>query len=294
VLPQFARMKDEAFAEYMVEILTDHEAAKGKLPNKHDLIKMYAARALREYLPVVAIDPDQTELGPQAAKRKAREMAYVDALTKFIERPGMDKLADDEKAAMRFVRREVIETLAQTKAPSIVSGTAKIEGPIVPTLLKVLSPKGGLDLAPDLSERLEAAIGVCQMNLKYAGEYQGELGLHLVAMFVADFARAYNQDFSETGPDTKKPRRWEWRVQSKRLEEALKDMTKNAKGQPYAAKAKELEDYASVKLFPPMYAKNQTQVNQNDINLFGDEAKKLRPRTMQVYRTVKAYVIDAN
>jgi hypothetical protein len=296
-LPQFARVaalyKEESFGDYLIELLADHEAAKGKLKNKHDLVKMYAARALREYLPVTALE-EGGELTPNQAKRKARELAYVDALAKFIERPGMDKLPDDEQAAMHFVRREVIETLAHAKAAAIVTGTKQVEGPIAPTLLKVLSPKSGLDLTPDLAERLEAAIGVAQMNLKYGGEYQGELGIYLVARFIAEFVTEYNKDLvlilAKTGDES--PRgKLEWRIQAKRLEVALQDMAKNAKGQPYAAKAEQLEKDALL-LLRPMQDKKQDKINQGSIKLFADEAVKYRPKTGQVYRNVKTYVIE--
>ena len=292
MLPVFARMKDDKFGEYMVEILTDYGEEKGKALNKHDLIKMYAARALREYFPVNCISPDEENLGPNTARRKAHELLYVDALAKFIERPGMDKLADDEKAAMHFIRREVIETLAGAKAPSIVAGTAKIEGPIAPTLLKVLAPKSGLDLKPQLPEKLEAAIGICNMNLKNSGEYQPELGLHLVAMFVHEFAVEYNKDFAIFGEKDAAPKaRMEWRIQSRRLEEALKEMSKNVKGQPIATEAKRLEDYATETFLRPMQGKKQTQITQGTLEPFRNEAMKLRPKNTQVYKTVKDYVI---
>ena len=64
-----------------------------------------------------------------------------------------------------------------------------MEGPIAVTLLKVLVP-GNLDPAPNLAERNEAALGLCQMNYKNMPEYDTVYGypIALAAMVALDVA----------------------------------------------------------------------------------------------------------
>jgi hypothetical protein len=276
MLAHAARLKDAAIGDYLADILN------GK---SHDAIKLYAARGLRELFPVAVVDAGAV-LAAADVKRKDREVKHVDALVGFAQRPGGDKLSEPEQNAIRFLRREAIESLAHTQAPLVVTDKVKVEGPIAPLFLRVLSPKGGLDPAPSLAERVEAAIGVCQMRNLEAANYQSELGVYLVAKLVNDFADAYNKDLVDMRT---KPAQMLWKVQSKRLELALKDLAKNVKNQPVEPKARQLAEDAT-KLIKSM--QTYTQVNQNELLLFGKMAATLRPASNEVYRGNKTFVID--
>lgn len=276
MLPHAARLKDEAIGNYLAEILNS---------KAHDSIKLYAARGLREQFPVAVVDAGAV-LAAADVKRKDREVKHVDALVGFALRPGGDKLSEPEQNAIRYLRREAIESLAHSQAPLVVADKVKVEGPIAPLFLRVLSPKSGLDPAPNLAERVEAAIGVCQMKNLEAANYHTELGVYLVARLVNDLADAYNKDLVDMKT---KPAQMLWKVQSKRLELALKDLAKNVKNQPVEPKARQLVDESTF-LLKSMQSYNQ--VNQNQLLLYSKMAATLRPSANEVFRGNKKYVID--
>jgi hypothetical protein len=168
-----------------------------------------------------------------------------------------------------------------------VADKVKVEGPIAPLFLRVLSPKSGLDPAPNLAERIEAAIGVCQMKNLEAANYHTELGVYLVARLVSDFGDAYNKDLVDMRAN--KPAQMLWKVQSKRIELALKDLVKNVKNQPVEPKARQVADEATI-LIKSMQSYNQ--VNQNQLLLFSKMSAALRPSANEVFRGNKKYVID--
>ncbi len=277
MLPHAARLKDEAIGDYLADIL------RGKA---HDAVKLYAARGLRELFPVAVVNADAV-LAAADVKRKDREVKYVDALVGFAQRPGGDKLSEPEQNAIRYLRREAIESLAHTQAPLVVADKAKVEGPIAPLLLRVLSPKGGLDPAPNLAERVEAAIGVCQMKNLEAANYNAELGVYLVAKLVNDFADAFNKDLVEIRAN--KPPQMHWKVHSKRLELALKDLVKNVKNLPVEKKTQQMAGDATI-LIKSMQTYNQ--VNQNGLQRFSTMAATLRPASNEVYRGYKNFVVE--
>src|SRR5205823_4439484 len=159
--------------------------------------------------PVVVVDANAV-LAAADVKRKVREVMHVDALVNFAQRPGGDKLSEPEQNAIRFLRREAIESLAFAQAPLVAADKVKVEGAIAPLILRVLSPKGGLDPAPNLAERVEAAIGVCQMKNLDAANYNTELGIYLVGRLVNDFADAYNKDLVDMRAN--KPAQMLWKV----------------------------------------------------------------------------------
>ena len=281
MLLQAARLKDEAIGNYLADILTER-GDKG--PNMHDVVKLYAARGLREYFPVVTL-----EAAPLAAadiKRRDRDVRYVDALVKFIDRKNAGKLSVPEQNGIRFLRREALESLAAAQSAAVLIDNTKVEGPIAPTLLRVLSPKGGLTPEPGLAERIEAAIGVCQLNYAKSPSYHPETGIYLVGGLVKDFATAFNKDLAK---NPKLPEML-WRIQAKRLELGLKDLTKYAKIQPIEPQAKKLADSAT-----PLLKSIQTfnQVNQNELQAFSKMLATLpRAPADSVYKGNKTYVIE--
>ena len=281
MLPHAARLKEEAIGNYLAEILTDH-GDKG--PNMHDAIKLYAARGLREFFPVTTLDA--TPLAAADVKRRDRDVRYVDVLVKFIERKAGDNLSEEEKNGQRFLRREAIGSLAACQSPAVLVENNKVEGAIAPTLLRILSPKGGLTPEPDLAERVEAALAVCQINYAKCPTYQPETGVFLVGTLIKDFATASNKDLA------KNPKVFEqsWRIKAKQLELALKDLTKNARNQPIEAQAKKLEQSAT-----PLLKAIQTpsQVNQGELQLFGKMLATIpRAPADAVYKGNKNYVIE--
>src|SRR5262249_53687968 len=136
----------------------------------------------------------------------------------------------------------------------------KVHGEAAYGLLSALvKNKAGLNPPADLSERLEAAIGICGLQFNSKADerelYQADTGIYLVAMFLGDFIDAYRADHARfgTGVGVKKGKKGEaldvvplrpWKSDAKRLEAALKQLVANSKTTPIDEKVKKFEPYA--------------------------------------------------
>jgi hypothetical protein len=297
-LVQVAKLRDDAFGDYLAELIT-------KEPDKHDVVKFYAVRALREFYapgerstnaekvqpakPVVPVQAGAV-LGDATQKKMERDLRYANAVLKFAEnRPGAGKLPLEEQEVLRIFRRHAIETLAAMQAPTVVYDKNKIDPPIAPFLLRVLSPYTDLEPAPGLAEKVEAAIGVCQMQYKNVPEYQPELGVYLVGLLVADFMTEANKDVGQIAAG--KSPAMHWRLADKRLELALKDLVNNAKGQPVEANAKRLEAAAGPLLKDMGKGKTIQGINPGMLNEFRKMAMSMRPKSNEVFKGMK-YTIN--
>jgi hypothetical protein len=308
-----AKMHEDTMYGYLSDLVLDHTSVKGDAtPNKHDTIKLYAIRGLREYLypldagsppklmpglPVgVAAVEDNAVLTAAQDKRKARELQCVTALLSFIEKPGAKNVKEEEQNGARFLRRDAIETLAQARAAAVAYGKGKAQGPIAPALLRVLSPKSDLDPEPGLSEKLEAAIGVCQIKWNTVPEYQPDIGAYLVGKFTVEFLKQYNGDLVFIKAEKPRPPLMHWRFAAKRLEIALADMSANAKG--YAGDVKNLEanfngfKNDAIRVLKGVQEKGQLPVQQGEINILNNSVNKMRPASNQVFKNIKAYSIN--
>jgi hypothetical protein len=219
---------------------------KGQQP---DYIKLYALKSLRELLerqPPVPTDPQD---------RKKWEGFYrpaIEELIAWVERsPAIPKDATEEEKkrineVAQYLRREAIRALAQARVPAVSfdGNGKKVEGPVAYVLLKVLAGDG-MSPAPSLSEKVEAAVGLCQVRADPGVPYRSDLALYLVGRFIAkEFARAYNDDqprFASTDLPDKKPKKGRkeedtgpseprqvraepWKIHQARLFNGLKEM----------------------------------------------------------------------
>jgi hypothetical protein len=273
------------------------KAANGSTKNKHDIVKMYAARGLREFFPLRGLTDNDDPPGEKLLQRKAKEVKYVEGLVALVERAPPAKLAAEEADAIRFIRREAVESLAQAQVPaaSTWKGAGQIEGPVAPTLLRVLA--GAIDPEPGLPERVEAAIGVCQIKYRFFPDYHPELGTYLVGKLLHDFFNAYNTDLPNLKGGTKRPAQMHWRIHSRRLDAALKEMAANAKVRsvdkesPEEALAKQLGRDA-LPFLKLMQDQQLRQIPQDQLRQFRDTVNKMRPKTNTAFKTLKSTPID--
>ena len=197
MLPTMARFKADPVGAYLADLIDNKDGTT------HDIVRLYALKGMREYLPIFSfyddyeIDGKLSNLNAVLAK-KPHDIKNIDALVKFIERPvsvaGMTK---EEIDAVRYLRREAIITLAQVGAPAVsaIKKLKKVEGPVAPTLLKVLvKGKGGLQPPASLSEKIEAAHGLCYMKHANMPEYNPDVAAYLIGQTVVEFVSEYNQD----------------------------------------------------------------------------------------------------
>src|SRR5207253_1082622 len=140
---------------------------------------------------------------------------------------GMGK---EQADVVHFFRREAITSLAQAGAPAVLVNkkAALLESPVAPTLMRVLA--GDIDPKPTTQEKIEAAVGLCSMKYSGMPEYAPDIAVYLVGKTLVEVVKDYNDDllaFTAKGKDRKAPR-IAWKVESLRLETALKDLKTNA------------------------------------------------------------------
>jgi len=161
-------------------------------PTKHDAIKVYAIKALKDFFPVAIVPTD-------------KDVVRVQALTSYIERKWPAGVSLDELAAISFMRRQAIQVLAHAKV-SIVrppKDDKSIDGQVAVTLLKVLAAK---ELSPPppprkhvlevagLEERCYASFGLCDMKPDPLNHYQPDLSVYAVGYCLADFIDVFVTD----------------------------------------------------------------------------------------------------
>src|SRR5207244_1546371 len=109
----------------------------------------------------------------------------------------LSALPYEEQMAVRFIRREAIIALAQAGAPAVSAVPDKVAkkapnpvGLVAPTLLKVLA--GNLQPPPSSHEKIEAAIGLCNMKHPNMPEYNPGLATYLIGQMILDLSAEYS------------------------------------------------------------------------------------------------------
>jgi hypothetical protein len=160
MMSSLGKLKQENTTSYLAGLVEN--------PKTDEVIRLYAIKGLRECMPVHIQDSTRDPLLPEKvlAARIALDVKPVQALTKYLEQAKPANNSPDQIAVFYYFRREAITALANAEAPAVAIVGRKpqrVEGPVAPTLLKVLS-NGVLQPPPRLQEKLEAAVGVCRMK----------------------------------------------------------------------------------------------------------------------------------
>jgi hypothetical protein len=274
MLPLAAKTKHEKLDELLISLVRN--------PKTHDAVKNYAFKAMAEFFPVDVVNVLKPAANPAKLKR---DIDRVNALMDVLgEKVGNNVTPD----AFRFVRRHAVRALAQTGAPAVeFEKTRKINAPAVLGLLRVLAPvktKHAIDPAPTLGERLDAAIGYC--NIRFGTEidpddlYQPDVGLYLVGRhFFPDFVDAYRNDHAQ-GKLKPGIGRLPWKTDAISFNAALQTLVKNAKNQNIEDKVKKFVSYAKPVL-DDMVAHKTVTVDPTALETM------LRPKDGAVWRKTK-------
>lgn len=224
MMPAMARVKSDPVFDYFVALTGN--------PKTHDVINLYAIKGLRDAMPIT-VQPDDLNLNfndKAQNDKRARDKKYVDALKTFIEKKrDLSGMSYEEASAVRFIRREAIITLAQAGSPAVSAvlpkqakkGVDNPDGLVAPTLLKVLA--GNLQPPPSSQEKIEAAIGLCNMKHPNMPEYNPNLATYLIGQLILDLSAEYSKDlqnFALVGADKRLPF-IAWKTESKRLKVGL-------------------------------------------------------------------------
>jgi hypothetical protein len=228
LLPILARYGDEDVGDYLTEMLKD-----AKL---HDALKVYALKGLRAFFKVRPphVDPDRDD----EKEARKRDAARVETVLAYMNRKPNDNAPPEEVEALRFIRREAIKALAETRVPALAVVKAKVQLPVALTLLSVLAPeKNGLAPSSSLTEKGEAAIGLCRIKGGVFEQYQPDAALYLIGRFLVEFATKYREDAINFGGKVKgeRPPLLPWKYYSERLEQGLKELQANIPPQASAA-----------------------------------------------------------
>lgn len=215
ILAQLARAGSEECADLLLEVLKD--------PNENDGVKLWAIRGLRELFNVKQPTPK-------------RESAYIQALLETLEarctvkKDEIARKTPDELAADRYVRREVIRALGETRHPVLVDG-GKV-GSASWWLLRI-ARKDRISPEPSLSEQIEAAVGVCQLQPKLAKDYHLDYVAHQLGWFIVEYVGASNNKNVLQPPNSSTG--VAWKAQAARLAQALDDLQAGAGKEPSVA-----------------------------------------------------------
>jgi hypothetical protein len=100
----------------------------------------------------------------------------------------------EEVEGFRYVRRQAIRALAQTRFPAVMNKKEFVGTPTALALSRVLVDDG-ISPTANLSEKLEAAIGICQLQTNLTNppvDYYPDYAAHAVGLFIVELGKAFN------------------------------------------------------------------------------------------------------
>ncbi|MSQ93971.1 MAG: hypothetical protein EXR98_05375 [Gemmataceae bacterium] len=231
MLPAMARLQHHSINDYLASLVQDEKET-------HDAVRHYALKAVREVMPIrIQLEPDPTQPqfedfnDPKQNARRLYDQKNVDALAKYINRPlKVEGMTQAQIDVIRYLRREAIVALAQTSAPAVsaLKKPMKMDGLVAPTLMKVLA--GSVQPPPSLSEKIEAALGLCAMRYPNMPEYNPDVANFLIGRTLLEFTTEYNKDlvnFAIVGAKKQLPL-IPFKGDSNRLTAGLKLLAENA------------------------------------------------------------------
>jgi hypothetical protein len=210
ILARLGEAGQEEAAKLLVEVVKD--------PNQLDAVKLYAFRGLKELFELG--DPDRSIF-----QDRALETQCLQALEGYIlkKRDLPMGATPEEIEGIRYVRREAIRALGKTRFPAL-SNKGKVEARPALTLLRV-ARKDGIAPEPGLYERVEAVIGVCQLQPVLFRDWNMDNSAFHVGAVLFDFATAYNNAQAEH-PNVP------WLTGAVRLLQAVETLRGNAQNTP--------------------------------------------------------------
>jgi hypothetical protein len=211
ILAKLGETGIDSFAEAMCEVVEN--------PNHDDAVKLYAMTGLKNLFDAK---------GEDRIKNEELETRCVKALIAYLNRKPPDDLSaksPGEVEAMRYVRREAIRALGATHLPAV--GKAR-QIDAIPSfeLLRLVSNTAESQPPLSLSERVEAAIGLCLMQRRYwpeRSEYQPEYAAYHIGRFIIELAAAYDNERGQTTST-------DWKYLAAILAQALGQMKAEANG----------------------------------------------------------------
>jgi hypothetical protein len=286
LLPHYAKLRMESASDCLAEL------AGGK--QYHDVVRFGAVKGLREFLTSLPRREAPKGADPKAAEQaKARDARLINAVIDYVTRTWeADPDSKEELDAARFMRREGIRTLAATQLPAVeVTADGKVAGPVAHTLARVLARgKGELNPPPALSEKLEAAVGLCQMRSDIFPEYQPEAALRLVGEFLLEFGDEYIKDYTAFKDDVqRKIPLLPWKSSAVRLDQALQTLSSTLPPKVLAqSNAKVI--YSDAKIMLSDYIRFHKQMDRP--SALRTAVNRMKVADASLYKNAKGYEVE--
>jgi hypothetical protein len=237
MLAEVAKMPYEPLMDSFLELLKD--------PREIEAVKLTAFEGLKNLLAHPdRYDPTKPLIQPPE-KLATVTQVLIDFIEKKHENPNKDPQRDEVN---RYIRREAIRALAQVHEPQLINrGSRKAINRPALTLLRIAASDptdtaAAIQFVPpiSLSERVEAAIGFCNMkadktmNLAVAGA-----GIRIALVFLVQDQRS---------PDTSVPASIPWKTIGARWGAALNGMKKRMDELPASVNPKQIVTLADAAL----------------------------------------------
>jgi hypothetical protein len=210
VLPRLADGNGEHLGEVVLNLLAS--------PRANDGVKYYLFRTMANLVGVP---------GKMPLLKKPTEEKIIQAAVDFVDKPVPfpRNAPREEVGGYQVLRREAIKVVAQ--APSATVG---VKGKPGLTLARIAAADTTVNPPPHLSERIEAAVGLCRLAGRTAGkgDLQADYAAAAVARGVQAFGMAAAANIDKKGLERGRP----WKVEAARLIEAI-DGLKAAAGNAY-------------------------------------------------------------
>jgi hypothetical protein len=289
MLQSFGKCKQEDAGDFLKDVVKDTK-------KYHAFIRMCAVKGLGEIFP--AYSPKQREVlraeNINPADKLKRDLERLDTVRAFIQNPmELPKEATSEQLdAYHYLRREGIKALAQIGMPALEVTKNKVIGPAAFYLIEVLA--GDQNGRPyTFAERLEAAIGVCQLQAGEIESYRPEVGIYFVGLTLAEMEKSYANDwtyFSGRKDPKEAPRQpnLPWKAVKTRVEQALKELVANVGKDSQAGKKAEL---LQNQVKSTLVAMGTLQAINVQGTLRQMVETKLRPAQWEIYAGNKEFLI---
>lgn len=200
---------------------------------------------------------------------------WLDSRTKVPE-TRLQFMKKEEQAGLRYVRRAAALALGAGRRPLIVDDRqgGKQEGPIAELLGKIVVGDAALAPQPDLRERLDAAIALCQLRADYSPSYQPDFAAHQIGVFLTALGAEANAN--QRAPV--KMFAWGWEAQ--RLKTALDGFAAQKVPGPVASY---LSNFNS-KVRPLLEFFDDSNKNTDSVSGMNEWVRGNAPASRQVYR----------
>jgi hypothetical protein len=198
ILAKLAEWGQESIIDELVNIINNAKES--------DAVKLWAFHGLTEIYSLQAYPNDprakglfQTKEG-QARLNKglAATLAWLDAHTQ-VPQVKLQFMKPEEVSAIRYVRRAASKALGASRRPLIVDErqTNKQEGPIADVLCRIVGADQSVVPAPDLRERLDAAIALSQLRADNSPSYRPDYAAYQIANFLTAMGAEANANMNK-------------------------------------------------------------------------------------------------